>query len=219
MVVSSFDEKLYLASSRNTSNDLITEVYRFSIDKTAEEIAGLTLEDTVEVNCPQPAICSTYPTLCDPGLGYTATIVSMAQNPQDGTLYVAGFTAPKFPEAEKLPSQVKEEVFTTPTLAFIAADANEQVEASVFAACDLALPSSIVWTGTLPKCGGADFGPDGTVNWIDLSVISQYWLETNCEALDDCGGADLEPVGEPDGDVDLRDLAVFAQYWLDAGCL
>lgn len=67
-------------------------------------------------------------------------------------------------------------------------------------------------------CGGADFEPDGDVDWADLAVVCQYWLESNCAALGDCGGADLEPRGQPDGDVDMKDFAIFAQYWFEFEC-
>ncbi|MHC4345148.1 MAG: hypothetical protein ACYSUP_10725, partial [Planctomycetota bacterium] len=127
-------------------------------------------------------------------------------------------TAPNFAADEQLPSGVTE-IFTTAMLAVLPADSNETVEANEVSACDLVLPFSIVSTALPDKCGGADFGPDGDVNWKDLDVISDYWLDTNCAASNDCGGADMEPVGAPDGDVDLRDLAVFAQFWLETGCL
>jgi hypothetical protein len=217
MVVSSFDDKLYLASSTNTSTDLTTEIYRFSITRTGEDVNGITYDQKVDVNCPAPAICTTYPTVCDAGLGYVTSITSMAASRRDGSLYVTGFTAPRFSDAAKLPSQVTE-IFTTPMLAVVPADSNDPVEAVEIAGCDLALPFSIASTALEDKCGGADFGPDGTVNWADLKVAGQYWLETNCAAFDNCDGADLEPVGNPDGDVDFKDLAVLAQYWLETGC-
>jgi hypothetical protein len=76
-----------------------------------------------------------------------------------------------------------------------------------------------VWSGGTPeKCGGADLTGDGNVDWADLYVVTNYWLESNCAAFDDCGGADLEPVGQPDGDVDMKDLAIFARHWLETGC-
>jgi hypothetical protein len=217
MVVSSFDDKLYLASSANTSADLMTEVYRFSIDRTGQDVTGITCDGTVDVNCPAPGICTTYPGVCDAGLGFVSAITSMAVSRKDGTLYVTGFTAPKFADEENLPSEVTE-IFTTAMLAAAPADNNETVEAVEIAGCDLALPFSVVSTALEEKCGGADFDLDGTVDWTDFAVVPQYWLETNCAASDDCGGADLEPVGEPDGDVDMKDLAVFALYWLETGC-
>ena len=81
------------------------------------------------------------------------------------------------------------------------------------------------------NCEGADFEPDGdvdfvdyaafsnqlylvegdfdgnsVVNWLDLKILVGYWLETNCASLDNCQGADFEP----DGDVDFVDYGVFS---------
>jgi hypothetical protein len=41
---------------------------------------------------------------------------------------------------------------------------------------DLALPISIVWTGTA-KCGGADLDGSGIVNLADFAVFTANWLE------------------------------------------
>ena len=143
----------------------------------------------------------------------------MSSNPQDGTIYAIGMTAPKFSADAALPSGVNQ-IFTTPIFAQIPPDSNDPVMATAITGSDLTLPLSIVYAGALPgRCNGADFGPDGTVDGVDLSVIAFYWLETNCPGASDCGGADMEPLGQPDGDVDFKDFEVFASYWLEAGCL
>ncbi len=49
------------------------------------------------------------------------------------------------------------------------------------------------------------------VNLEDLEVLAGYWLNTNCGALGNCGGADFEP----DGDVDFEDYSDFAVDWLE----
>jgi hypothetical protein len=49
------------------------------------------------------------------------------------------------------------------------------------------------------------------VNLGDLEVLIGYWLNTNCSASGNCGGADLEP----DGDVDLIDFSDFAVNWME----
>jgi hypothetical protein len=216
MVMSSFDDNVYVATS--TSPNLIADVHRFTVERAGDSVSGITYESNIDVNCPEPAICTTLPAVCDAGLGSRAAITGIAASRRDGTVFVTGFTAPNFAAEEQLPPGVTE-IFTTAMLAVLPADGNEVVEANEVSACDLVLPFSIVSTALPDKCGGADFGPDGDVNWKDLDVISDHWLETNCAALNDCGGADMEPVGEPDGDVDLRDLAVFAQFWLETGCL
>ena len=56
----------------------------------------------------------------------------------------------------------------------------------------------------------SDISNDCYVNYIDLEVITDYWLASGCGDLDNCGGADLEP----DGDVDFVDLSTFLLQWL-----
>jgi hypothetical protein len=56
------------------------------------------------------------------------------------------------------------------------------------------------------------------VDYSDLAVLVQYWLDTDCATKSDCDGADLEPQSSPDGDVDWADHAVFAQFWGETGC-
>ncbi|MHC4867554.1 MAG: hypothetical protein ACYTEX_26080, partial [Planctomycetota bacterium] len=90
MVVLSSGEKIYFASSVSSADDLTTQIHCFSIEKTDSNVTGLTYDGSVDINCPEPDIC---PTFCDEALGYVTTVTSMAENPQDGTLYVTGFTA------------------------------------------------------------------------------------------------------------------------------
>ena len=57
---------------------------------------------------------------------------------------------------------------------------------------------------------GGDFVcPDG-VNSVDFSVLAHYWHETDCAALDDCEGADMDLSGA----VDFGDVAAVAESWL-----
>ena len=110
--------------------------------------------------------------------------------------------------------------FYEPFLAQIT-EVGDNVQAfSVTGAGDLALPlSSIVWTGGQEKCGGADLDEGGGVDYSDVVILAQYWLDLNCAESNDCSGADLHPNGDPDGDVDMADLAILGRYWLQAGCL
>jgi hypothetical protein len=206
-----------LASSINQANDLITEVHRFSIDTTNHTATGLTYQARTDINCPRPNICDTYS--CN--LGFTSAITSMIENPEDGNLYATGFTAPRFPAEANLPYHlIGKEIFTTPMLAALSPDSNQPLQAAALTGCDLVLPFSMLWTGPAQNdCGGADFEPDGDVDWDDLAVLTYYWLESNCAAFSNCGGADLEPADQPDDDVDIKDFAVLARYWLETGCL
>ncbi|MCJ7515192.1 MAG: hypothetical protein MUO89_04365, partial [Dehalococcoidia bacterium] len=66
----------------------------------------------------------------------------------------------------------------------------------------------------------SDIHPDCYVNYEDLKIITDYWLNTECDLYGDCEGADFEP----DGDVDFVDFSTFAEQWLwcndpeDPGC-
>lgn len=51
--------------------------------------------------------------------------------------------------------------------------------------------------------------PDG-VNGLDFAAVAGYWHETDCAALDDCGGADVDL----SGGVDFGDVAAVAESWL-----
>jgi glucuronoarabinoxylan endo-1,4-beta-xylanase len=57
----------------------------------------------------------------------------------------------------------------------------------------------------------SDIDPDCYVNYNDLKIITDYWLNTDCALYDDCGGADFEPT---DGVVNLFDLSIFAEQWM-----
>jgi glucuronoarabinoxylan endo-1,4-beta-xylanase len=67
----------------------------------------------------------------------------------------------------------------------------------------------------------SDLSGDCYVNYQDLKIISDNWLNTDCGTYDDCEGADFEPT---DGSVNLLDLSRFAEQWLwcndpaDADC-
>jgi glucuronoarabinoxylan endo-1,4-beta-xylanase len=57
----------------------------------------------------------------------------------------------------------------------------------------------------------SDIDPDCYVNYNDLKIMTDYWLNTECGQLDNCDGADFEPT---DGTVNLSDLSRFAEQWL-----
>jgi len=58
---------------------------------------------------------------------------------------------------------------------------------------------------------GADLNGDCYVNYLDLEIITYYWINTDCGSFDDCEGADFEPT---DGVVDFLDFGNFAIQWL-----
>ena len=215
MVVSSFRDQFYLASSVHgpaDSNDLTTKAYRFSIERQAHthKAVGLSFENVIEIDCPEPDtdICVRYPQLCEQNR-FVSGITSMAESPADGTLYVTGYTAPKFAEERWLP-YYEIESFTTPVLAVVPTDVGN-INVNRATGCDLGLPFSIVWTGD--KCGGTDLSGDGEVDMEDFAIIANYWLVADCGSLGSCAGADFDG----DGTVDLADLAVLVYYWLQSG--
>jgi GH35 family endo-1,4-beta-xylanase len=57
----------------------------------------------------------------------------------------------------------------------------------------------------------SDISGDCYVDYEDLKIIADHWLNTDCTEPDNCEGADFEP---PDGIVDLLDFSDFAQQWL-----
>jgi GH35 family endo-1,4-beta-xylanase len=68
----------------------------------------------------------------------------------------------------------------------------------------------------------SDLNGDCYVNYKDLKIITDYWLNTDCTELENCEGADFVP---RDGRVDLFDFSDFAVQWLlcndpeGAGCI
>jgi len=49
------------------------------------------------------------------------------------------------------------------------------------------------------------------VDFEDFARFAEYWLEPDCNKLNNwCGGADFEP----DGDIDFVDLKRFVDEWL-----
>ncbi len=62
----------------------------------------------------------------------------------------------------------------------------------------------------IPVPGDMNAIPDGKVDGEDLTIFSEYWLESCCSTGDWCGGSDLNR----DGNVKFEDFALFAEGWL-----
>ncbi|HBG26443.1 MAG: hypothetical protein A2Y10_09985 [Planctomycetes bacterium GWF2_41_51] len=58
----------------------------------------------------------------------------------------------------------------------------------------------------------SDLSGDCYVNFKDLHIISDYWLNEDCALINNCNGADFEPI---DGTVDFQDFGEFAQQWMN----
>jgi hypothetical protein len=56
----------------------------------------------------------------------------------------------------------------------------------------------------------SDINGDCYVNLLDVEIMADYWLHTDCAGLGDCEKADFEP----DGDVDFVDFSDLAVDWM-----
>jgi len=212
MVASSFGEGVYLASSVHDVNepgDLLAEIYSYSLNKANPSEPSLVFDHIIEINCPLPSVCSDPWNMCNAEFGYATIITSMAENPVNGTLYVSGFTAPRFATWDYMP-QVSE-IFTTPILAEVPLGASRK-GANKVTGFGPALPLSIVWAGS--KCMVADLTGDGDVDMCDVGSFAGHWLDSPCGPDDWCGRADLDRSTT----VNFADLGRIAQHWLKKGC-
>lgn len=57
----------------------------------------------------------------------------------------------------------------------------------------------------------SDLNGDCYVNFADLFIISDYWLNDNCAVNNNCEGADFVPTN---GEVDFHDFGSFANQWM-----
>ena len=143
----------------------------------------------------------------------------MAENPDDGTVYATGFTAPKLDtNLTELPSEIEQwGIYTTAMLAKIPFGTAGPVDAEEFNDATgepIVLPMSIAWTGgKLPKCGGADINGNGEVDMEDFAIMASQLFSTSGSL-----SADIAPERYYDETVDILDLAAFSTYWLHTGC-
>ena len=63
-------------------------------------------------------------------------------------------------------------------------------------------------------CEGADIDRTQIVDIGDLSILSLYWLESDCDLYDDCEGADLFD----DNTIDFLDFLQLADHWSCNSC-
>jgi hypothetical protein len=78
---------------------------------------------------------------------------------------------------------------------------------------DIALPMSVLWMQEV-KCDGANIGGDGDIDFEDVKVLAQYWLDSPCAPPNWCGGADIDMSKE----VAFPDFAILAGQWLNTNC-
>jgi hypothetical protein len=191
MHVSNVAHMLYMGSSLNTPDAISVELKGLSTD-------DFTIARTVTIS----------------NMGH---ITDITEDPVTGTIWAVGFKMPVIPQEILLSSGP----FYEPYLAKIpyGSSAVTAVPISSGGGNDLALPLSVIWTGTEPKCQGLDFDISGTVDYLDFAVFAAHWKQSGCTTPDWCGGCDLDPYFGDRGQVDITDLRIFGRYWLSSDCL
>jgi hypothetical protein len=186
MFVSATEKMIYLASGqRNQADANAAVIHGFSTET-------LTHQRSIPIS----------------GMHFATSITG---HPSRGLLWVAGFDMNDLQGGSPNPYI---EPFYHPYLAQIPHDVNvPDYVMSLLGSDDLALPMSIVWTGTELKCDGADLDGIGNVNFDDFAIFAPQWHQTPGTP-----SADIGPVPGGDGAVNLVDLAVFANHWLESGC-
>jgi len=137
------------------------------------------------------------------GMGH---ITGITEDPDSGTLWVVGFTMPDIPEY--IDSDPLSEPFYRPYLAKIPRGAAGPVDANCLydpvahPDNDLALPISVLWTGIKEdKCPLANIDGSGRVNFADIALLAEHWLQSGCGYPDDwCGGTDITLDNKVNGD-------------------
>ncbi len=215
LLVSSLDDKLYLSSSVNASSSGLTRVYRYTIDRGAGNPPDLTLDGHLAIDNPTTNGFNNYN---NGPCGHVASVTSIQEDPNDGTLYVVGFTAPKV--ADDLSTTdprygqlfgTESSMLATPTLAVIPASVNGPVlpgdSNPVPAApinCDtLSLPLSAVFVPGIGISGDCD--NDGDVDAADYACFVNCLAGPAVIVASACTPFDFDS----DQDVDLRDFAAF----------
>jgi hypothetical protein len=198
---SSYDtSRLYVASAVGEPTAMSSNVYTLSA-------TDLTLLQSIRVD----------------DLGH---ITDITEDPDSGNLWVIGYTMPQY--LTYLPGNLSQmPQFYDPYLAEVPYELDIPYDSnSVDATCvseindpngfDLALPLSIVWSGTVTVselCGGANLDNIGTVDFADFAILASQW-----HSIPDTPSADIAPKPITDNFVDVQDLAVIAQYWLESDC-
>ncbi len=197
---------LYLAASINPLDDGLTEqstrVFRLSHDGAGT----LTFAGIVDIS--NPVVIED-----DAGEGFVAQITAIAEDPEDGTVWVTGFTAPRYgpsypPNMSPFGDETAD-LFTVPTLAAIpsgttwsAGPTGTSVAAlpSPLDCLNLALPvSMVVMPSVLP-----DLDDDGDVDADDLAAFEPCLAGAASAYPGGCSASDFDS----DSDVDLDDFAL-----------
>jgi hypothetical protein len=205
--------RLYLASSVSTggtAGDTLTQVHRYTINRSAGDVTSLTALTPITINNPTGTDQCSDPSIPD----FVATIIAMPEHPVTGNLYVTGFSMPRF--CENATFNGTESIFTLPTLAIVNPDGPTSVTASQIncnpsaPATSLKLPIGAIFRESSAPCPAGDTNGDRRVDNADLQAILDAW------------NAPLgDPRYNPDADfnhnniVSNEDLQVILDTWAD----
>jgi len=153
-------------------------------------------------------------------------ITDITEEPDSGDLWVIGYTMPQYltflpGNLSQMPQFYDPYLAEVPYALDIPYDSNN-VDATCVSEVndpnnfDLALPLSIVWSGTetvSELCGGANLDNIGAVDFADFAILASQW-----HSAPDTPSADIAPKPITDNFVDILDLTIIAQYWLDSEC-
>jgi hypothetical protein len=198
MHVSDTTGKLYIATSRNHPEATSTSLYVISKDDLLVSAPDELSVQTIDVD----------------GLAH---ITDVTVDPVSGTAWVLGFKMEDIPYKPTATDPAFYEPYITvvPYGSGTAAGAVPLCDPNSGPQSNLALPSSIVWTGAV-RCGTLDLDDSGTVNFADFAIFMSRWRDSDCVFPDWCDGADVDPLFDDRGDVDIIDLDIFARYWLES---
>jgi hypothetical protein len=177
-------------------------MHRFDIQYSGSTALDLTTSGYIDI---------ANPTQPDHGFGHVAAVTATAEKGETGTLYVIGFTMPRFapdkPVSDPEFDPVTGWIPALPTLAVIpnADTAAGTITATEIACQDLSLPIGAVWV--MP----GDLNGDGDVDLDDYGILESCLAGPAPTTVP--GGCTQEQFDSADfggdGDVDLGDFAVF----------
>jgi len=138
-LVSAAGDYLYLTSSVESAPGSDPKIVRFAIERTENGVTGLVYES-------QTAIIN--PGGVDPGLETYAIATGIVEDPQEGILYVTGYTAPRFDGSP--PFSNTDPLFSKPFLARLSSGMPATIQAQEIQGADMALPLATIWIEASP---------------------------------------------------------------------
>jgi len=175
--ISAAGDRLYLASSRDDVDPNQTWLFGFTINR-----------DYALPRLLEPEVIEMH---------NMRQITAITENPADGSLWVAGFTAPTFGENHSFSDMGP--IFTTPTLAVVPQGALSAVATDIMCH-DLALPLSLAFNAVCQAW--CDIEPDDDVDLADFAAFQKCFTGDGVDMdTPDCAVFD----SDCDGDLDLGD--------------